>query len=251
MQATRFREESGFLFYNRPMSAALGPYRLQQIDSQMDQARARLEAIRAALENDAELRAASGRKDEAEETHKETERAQRQAEAEVQSQRIKIEQAESSLYGGAVRNPKELQDLQHDVASLKKHLATLEDRLLEAMLANDDAASSLTEARAALTQSESRLGDQSRGLMQERETLARSLERFEAERKAAAAPLEAKLLERYDTLRRDKRGLAVATVSDGACAACGTTLTPAQQQAARSNREIEHCPTCARILFAD
>ncbi|MCC7511584.1 MAG: hypothetical protein IT296_02925, partial [Anaerolineae bacterium] len=107
------------------MSAALGLYRLQQIDTQMDRARARLEAIRAALDNDAELRAASERLAAAEETRRETERAQRQAEAEAQSQRIKIEQTESSLYSGAVRNPKELQDLQHEAASLKKYLATL------------------------------------------------------------------------------------------------------------------------------
>ncbi|GIK09888.1 MAG: hypothetical protein JETCAE02_18450 [Anaerolineaceae bacterium] len=233
------------------MSAALGLYRLQQIDTQMDQTRARLEAIRAALENDAELRAASESLAAAEGTHKETERAQRQAEAEVQSQRIKIEQTESSLYSGAVRNPKELQDLQHEAASLKKYLATLEDRLLEAMLANDDAGASLTEARAALGEVESRLGAQARDLTRERETLARSLERLEAERKAAGAPLEASILDQYDALRRDKRGVAVAVISDGACAACGTTLTPAQQQTVRVSREIARCPTCARILFTD
>lgn len=233
------------------MSAALGLFRLQQIDTQMDQARARLEAIRAALENDLELRAASERLASAEKTHREAERAQRQAEAEVQALRIKIEQAESSLYSGNVRNPKELQDLQLDVASLKKHLVVLEDRLLEAMLDTETAASALTEARAALTQTESSRGDQARSLTAERADLTRGLERLEAERRAAAAPLDAKLLEQYDSLRLERRGLAVAAVSDGACAACGTTLTPAQQQTARSGGQIARCPTCRRILFAD
>jgi len=233
------------------MSAALGLYRLQQIDSQMDQARARLEVIRQTLENDLELRAASERVTTAESAHREAERTQRGAETEVQAQRIKIEQAESSLYSGSVRNPKELQDLQKDVVSLKKHLATLEDRLLEAMLATDSAASSLTEARAALNQVEFRLSEQNRHLTNERTTLSHNLERFESERNAAAAPLDAKLLEQYESLRRDRRGLAVTTVSDGACAACGTTLTPGHQQSARSNGPIARCPTCGRILFAD
>ena len=233
------------------MSAALGLYRLQQIDSQVDQARARLEIIRQTLENDAELVAAIGRVSVTEAAHKEAERAQRQAEAEVQSQRIKIEQAESSLYGGSVRNPKELQDLQHDVASLKKYLATLEDRLLESMLATDSAASSLTEARAALSQVESRLGDQARHLTDERTNLIHSLERLDAERKAATSPVDAKLFEQYESLRRERRGLAVTTVSDGSCAACGTTLTPGHQQTARSSAQIARCPTCGRILFSD
>lgn len=43
------------------------------------------------------------------------------AEAEAEAQKIKIEQTEASLYGGSVHNPKELQDLQREVASLKKH----------------------------------------------------------------------------------------------------------------------------------
>ena len=235
-----------------PMSAALGLYRLQQIDSQMDQARARLEAIRqAASQNDIELRAATESASAAESAHVEAERAQRQAEAEVQSQRIKIEQAESSLYGGMVHNPKELQDLQHDAASLKKYLATLEDRLLESMLATEAAAASLAEARAAYSQMESRLGDQTRDLTAERARLAHNLERLEAERKAATSPVDAKLLEQYESLRRERRGIAVAAVSDGACAACGASLTPGHQQTARSSAQIARCPTCGRILFAD
>lgn len=233
------------------MSAALGLYRLQQIDSQIDQARARLAIIQQTLENDADLRAATERFASAEKAHQQTERAQRQAEADVQSQKIKIEQAESSLYSGTVRNPKELQDLQHDVASLKKHLTTLEDRLLEAMLATETAASSLNEARAALTQAESRLDAQTRSLTAERANLSHTIERLDAERKAAASPLDPKLLEQYEALRRERRGLAVATISDGACAACGTTLTPAQQQTARSSAQMIRCPTCGRILFAN
>ena len=232
------------------MSAALGLYRLQQIDSQMDQARSRLEAIRVTLENDLERRAVSERVAEDESAHREAERAQRQAEAEVQSQRIKIEQTEASLYSGTVRNPKELQDLQHDVASLKKHLATLEDRLLESMLATETAATALTEARAAYSRVESSLGNQTRHLSTEQASLFHTLERLEAERKAAASPLESQWLDQYESLRRDRRGVAVALVSDGACAACGTTLTPGQQQAARSSGQISRCPTCSRILFA-
>ena len=138
-----------------------------------------------------------------------------------------------------------------DVASLKKHLATLEDRLLEAMLMTESAASSLTEARAALSDVESNLGDQTRNLTAERATLAHALERLDAERKAAASPVNTTLFEQYETLRRERRGIAVTTVSDGACDACGTTLTPAQQQTARSSAQIARCPTCGRILFAD
>jgi len=248
---TGLLQETRFLFYNHPMSAALGLHRLQKIDSQMDQARTRLESIRQTLENDAELRAANERVRQASARQAETERDLRNAEAEVQSQKIKIEQTESNLYSGSVRNPKELQDLQKDVASLKKHLATLEDRLLEAMLANDASASSLTEAGEALSEVRSRRGDQVHSLDAEQSELTHILERFDAERKAAIAPLNSDDIELYESLRLERRGVAVATVNDGACSACGTTLTPAHRQAARSSASLVHCPTCNRFLFAD
>src|SRR5919205_4285548 len=49
------------ILYNRTMSAALGLYRLQQVDRQIDQIQARLRAIQQTLENDAELRGANQR----------------------------------------------------------------------------------------------------------------------------------------------------------------------------------------------
>ncbi len=231
--------------------SVLGLYRLQQIDTQIDQARVRLEAIRSTLENDQERRAAADRLAMAKTTLREAERAQRQAEAEVQSQRIKLEQAETSLYSGTIRNPKELQDLQKDVISLKKHLVTLEDRLLDAMLACESAAAALDTARAAHAQVEARFNEQSRHLLEEQQTLLHTLERLQAERKAAEASINASLLDEYHALRREKRGLAVVLIRDGACSACGATLTPAQQQVVRSARKILRCPTCGRILFAD
>jgi len=233
------------------MSAALGLYRLQQIDSQMDSARARLESIRQALANDAELQSALARAESTADIQHEAEKTQRTIEAEAQNQRLKIEQAESSLYGGAVHNPKELQDLQRDVASLKKHLAALEDRLLEAMLASEAAASSLNDAQAALAQVESQRGDQARGLASEQSDLLRQLERYASERKAALAPLHDESLNIYESLRRDRRGLAVTTFSDGSCNACGATLTPALQQSARHSAQLFRCPTCGRVLFAN
>ena len=233
------------------MSSALGLYRLQQIDSQMDSTRARLESIRQALANDAELQSALSRVESASNARNEAERKQSAVEAETQNQRIKIEQAESSLYSGAVHNPKELQELQRDVASLKKHLVTLEDQALESMLASEAADSALKEARDALTQVESRRGDQSRRLTSEQIELVHRLERFDSERKAALAPLDGASLDLYESLRRDRRGVAVTNFSDGSCNACGATLTPAQQQSARHSDRFFRCPTCGRILFAD
>ena len=233
------------------MSAALGLYRLQQVDSQIDQIRVRLKMIDEMLQNDLELRNALEHFTAAETKHASAERELKMSDAEVEKQRIKIQQAEASLYGGAVHNPKELQDLQNDVASLKRHLDTLESRELDAMAVIDTAESELKSATIELEKVKASRSSQNIDLTKEIETLQKDLERLESERKAVSGNITTDFFMVYDQLRQQRRGIAVTTLSDSSCAACGTTLTPSQQQNARSTSQLFNCPTCGRILFAN
>jgi predicted nucleic acid-binding Zn-ribbon protein len=233
------------------MSASLGLYRLQLLDSRMDEVRARLEEIRQTLENDAEVLRAKKRVTETGSELKLAQHALTVTEAEVDKQKVKIEQSESNLYSGNVKNPKELQDLQNEIAALKRHLITLEDRQLEAMLEVETMEQANQAALDELEQFKSRFAAQNRTLTGEQTDLTKEFERLETERQAALSPLDTDLLATYEQLRQQKRGLAIASVSDGACAACGTTLTPAQMQSARSTAKAYHCPTCGRILYAN
>ena len=233
------------------MSAALGLYRLQQVDSQIDQIQARLKTIQQTIENDVELRAANEGFAAAESKNRDAERALKLIEADVEKQRIKIEQTESSLYGGRVQNPKELQDLQKDVVSLKRHLQTLEERELEAMVTVEAFEKALQTAKTDLEQVQANLKEQNKDLTSESEALRKDLERLNSERQAVVTDIASQALTIYDQLRKQKRGLAITTIADNSCEACGTTLTASQQQTARSTSQLFHCPTCGRILYAN
>ena len=233
------------------MSAALGLYRLQQVDSRLDQIHARQKWIHDTLLNDANLRAATQACAAAESRNQEATRLLKQAEAEVNKQRAKIEQTEASLYGGSVRNPKELQDLQKDIVSLKKYLETLEERQLEAMVNAETTEQELQAAQQALANTQGKVNEQNRDLSLEDETLRKDGESLQNERKAVISDIAASLVEMYEQLRKQRRGVAVTLVSDSACDACGTTLTPSQQQNARSTSQLFNCPSCGRILYAN
>ena len=233
------------------MSAALGLYRLQQVDSQIDQVQTRLKAIRQLLENDAELRAVTEQATTSEKQLNEANHLLKKSEDEVEKQRVKIQQTEASLYGGQVHNPKELQDLQKDVAALKRHLETLEDREFEAMQVVETAEKNAHNANAALDRVTASRGDQFRALTLESETLNKDLERFSSERNAVIKDLASQAIQSYEQLRRQRRGIAVTTISDSSCAACGTTLTASQQQNARSTSQLFYCPSCGRILYSN
>lgn len=233
------------------MSAALGLYRLQLVDSRMDAIRTRLDEIRQILENDDELRLIREQVAETETTYKSAMNKLKLAEVEVKNQKIKIEQSEARLYSGTVKNPKELQDLQNESASLKRYLETLEERQLEAMLEVDAKEEKKQAVQNNLKKVKSRQAEQNAALTAEQDALRKELERLDSERQAALDPLDADLLTVYDDLRQQRRGLAVTKISEGACAACGTTLTPSQNQSARSAIQIYNCPNCGRILFSN
>ncbi len=233
------------------MSVTLNLYRLQQVDTHITQIRDRLTVIRQTLENDSELQQALAFLEKTESEYRTADRELDRIGDEVERQKDKIRRSEASLYSGNIKNPKELQDLQNEVAALKRHLATLEDRMLEAMIACEEAEKKRQQASKALERIGDRLADQHRDLTREQASLQKDLEQLQAKREAILKDLDAETLELYEDLRRQRRGLAVALVGDGACTACGTTLTPAQQQNARITSQITHCPTCGRILYSD
>jgi predicted nucleic acid-binding Zn-ribbon protein len=232
------------------MSASLGLFRLQQVDNRIHLIESRLAQVQATLANDVELQNALGQLEAAQARERELEASLHESEQETQAQKIKIEQADSSLYSGGIHNPKELQDLQKDVASLKKHLAVLEERQLESMLESEAAQKVSGRAQQELEVIQARLGEEHRGLIAERSTLVHDLDRLESERQAAVSAVASGMLDLYERLRQERRGVAVAEVLDGSCAACGTTLTAAHHQSARQGTQLVHCPSCGRILFA-
>lgn len=232
------------------MSLSSTLYRLQQTDSQIDQSRQRLQAIAHILQEDEAMRQATQRVEQAQERLHAAHKAQRHAEDAVQSQNIKIELTEASLYGGKVRNPKELQDLQHESAALKRYLETLEEKLLEAMLAAEESDAELKAAQLALLETTARISEQHAGLKGEQSALTQSVERLEVERQANIGSISPEALNLYEKLRKQRHGIAVAKISNRACNACGSTLNTAIGQLAASSNQLAHCPTCGRILYA-
>jgi predicted nucleic acid-binding Zn-ribbon protein len=231
------------------MSAALGLLRLQQVDLRMGRNQARLNQIHATLENNAEVNAAQEALKAAQTGVHECELARRLAEAEARALQVKIGEAETALYGGTVRMPKELQELQAEIESLKKHLAGTEERELQAMLSIDTAQAALHEAGSRLNDVQARFHSQNGQLIAERSLLAVDQENLQSEREAALGAVTADILDVYEDLCRRRTGVAVAEVTENACGACGTTLTAALQQNARHAAQLVHCPSCGRILF--
>lgn len=231
------------------MSQSSTLFRLQQIDSQTHQTQQRLVEIETILSQDETLRQAQEHAQQAGEAAHSAHKILRAAEQAVQDQRIKIELTDATLYGGKVRSPKELQDLQHEAASLRKFLSVLEDRQLEAMIGAEEQEAAAQKAQAALEGVKGELAGQQAALRGEQMTLNRLLDKLSIERKAAVSDLDGDSLALYEKIRLARKGVAVTKVTNRACDACGVTLTAAILQAASSPVQLVRCTSCGRILY--
>ena len=231
------------------MSQTLSLYRLQQIDSQIDRLQSRLREIKKLLEDDTELRRLNETYQAAEIRCQNAELALEQAERNVHAQIIKIEQTQANLYGSKSHSPKELQDLENDLIALKRYLGTLEDRQLDAMQESETSEAAHLFAQSELKTSRDEHAELGKGLQREQGMISSDLERFFIERNAVAGTIPSTELSLYDQLRQQRRGIAVTVIGDNSCGACGSNLSLAQIQSARSSNQMVFCPSCGRILY--
>jgi len=237
--------------YNFRMSNVLSLFRLQHVDSRLDQINTRQQAIRSALEDSAELKAAREVLEQAQQRVLDMEHTLKQAENDSQDQRIKLEQAEASLYRGNIQNPKELKDLEKDVAALKRRLGELEDIQLDDMLEIEQLREDSKKAEQDYNILQGQIISQNASLHTEQDTLQKERERFHAQRLAVVSGIDAPSLSLYESLREKRRGVAVAIVSDNSCEACGASMPPGHAQSVRISNQLVHCPMCGRILYSN
>jgi predicted nucleic acid-binding Zn-ribbon protein len=224
-------------------------YRLQQIDTQLDIARTTLQSLLQELSDDSLLVAAQKNIALAEQRYQSELKHLRDAENKSYDVRIKIELSETSLYGGKIQNPKELQDLQNEIASLKRLIITLEDHELEAMEAVEEAEANLKHMKEAMNEIQGKQVEHNAILNGEKTKIIGQIERLESERKATLLPFTQVDLLLYEQLRKTRNGVAVVKISSRACGACGATLTAALIQSTQSPGQLVRCPMCGRILY--
>lgn len=225
-------------------------YQLQNVDHQIDKIDRRLTEISSQLGETKEILTAQEVLSEKESIYEQKRKIVRHAEDEAQVVKIKLGTSESSLYGGKIKNPKELKDIQEEVAVLKRRINALEDIELDAMVSLEEAENDLKQAKIDLSKAEASKVSQNAGLLGEQSKLQQSKDKLLTEKNAVLPSVSPDELTMYQKLRLSKRGLAVAKLEELTCSACGFSLTPADGQDVKSPGHLSFCPSCGRILYA-
>jgi predicted nucleic acid-binding Zn-ribbon protein len=224
---------------------------LQDLDSAID----RLEARRTQLEAGAELSAARRRTEEAEANLgelrlalDEVQRTQSRLEHEVDTMNQKSAAEERRMYDGSIANAKELEAIQHEIASLKDRRSRTEDDLLELMERREDLETRATAIDTDVQEQRARLEEIGGESVRELDRVGAELSERRAARRALTPELDEELLELYEDLRRQKKGVGAAALVDGVCQACHEQLSALELARLKKTDGIPRCEHCRRIL---
>lgn len=225
-------------------------FRLQKLDTKKDQVAQEIKLLEIKMNDDQIVIRAQAAYDQAEANCETAKLNLRQLEDLVQAQKIKIEQSESTLYSGTVKNPKELQDIQSEIASLKMHLSHLEDQQLEILIQIEDFETAQQNKKGILDHALQEKENEKKELLEKIQTLTNEANKLSQEYEVARQSVSPALLDTYLEIKKGKNGIAVSQIVEEACDICGFPITPGDWQSARTSSEIKYCPSCGRILYA-
>jgi predicted nucleic acid-binding Zn-ribbon protein len=177
-------------------------------------------------------------------------RDQAKAEADVEQVRSRIDRDRNRLDGGMISSPRELENLQSEIASLQRRQSDLEEIVLDVMERRETAQASLDGATAERAQ----IGTDLQAVTEARDVALAELDELAAKagarRTEIAGVSPADLLDLYDKLRAQHGGVGAAALRQGRCQGCHLTLNTVDLNAIRAAPEddVLRCEECRRIL---
>jgi predicted nucleic acid-binding Zn-ribbon protein len=224
-------------------------YRLQEIDLNVQQHHKRLEEIAAQLADNKALTEAQQQVTNDQLALTPLQTKVRKLEQEIQTNTAKLYETDETLYSGRVRNPKELQDMQQEIKSLKKRNQELEDVLLETMMSVDVADAALKESSAKLETIRAQFELANKNLIDEQKRLKAEGNALLKSREQLLPSIEATSLKVYNNLKPRKNNQAVAVLINQSCSVCRVQQDMNVIQAVRKGESLTYCSSCGRILI--
>ncbi|MEU3251751.1 C4-type zinc ribbon domain-containing protein [Streptomyces sp. NPDC006997] len=177
-------------------------------------------------------------------------REQTKAEQDVDQVRQRAARDQRRLDSGAVSSPKDLENLQREIASLAKRQGDLEDIVLEVMERRESAQERVEELTGRVASVQSKIDDATARRDAAFEEIDGEVATVTKEREVIAAAVPADLLKLYDKLRQQQGGIGAARLHQRTCQGCRQELaiTDINEIRAAAPDTVVRCENCRRIL---
>ena len=182
-------------------------------------------------------------------TRDDLERVQKKADADVEAVKTRRRRDQERMDSGAISSAKDLERMQHELATLDRRISVLEDEELEVMEQLEEAQASVTRLEAELAEITEKLAVAVDSVDVETSKIDGELAGVAEERTPALEGIPDDLLALYSRLS-EKMGVGAAELRARRCGGCNLQLDPAEISRIRglAADEVVRCEECSRIL---
>lgn len=203
------------------------PVEIGKINAKIDEAKGRYEEVKAALEE-------WGRK-------------RKDMERDLQAGEDRLKKEKTKLMG--VKTNEEYQAVNKEIAHQESANSTLSDEILLLMERIEQAELEVKKARLVFETTQKSLNGEIAKFEARLGELPAQLDELLAVRAQYTPGLDANLLRKYDALRTQKNGVAIAKANGGICGGCHMAVSPLVVNRLQTSREMIQCSNCKRILY--
>ena len=173
----------------------------------------------------------------------------RRGEVDVETVTDRIKKDEARLSSGNA-TPKELEQLQHEVESLKKRQEALEEIELEIMIRNDAVIARKNTLTTDLTSLQTLKDEISGRLQSATDEINKVIAAKNTARTLVANKIEKPLLDLYEKIRGNGGGVGAAALVGNKCNGCNLAINVVEMERIKSlaKDELLRCEECRRIL---
>ena len=224
-------------------------FELQELDSHIDDVGARIADVESRLGENEDLVNARSLLEELQGKLQAVQADEKGLSWETQDLKEAGSKVEATLYGGSVRNPKELKGLEAELGHLQRRQSDGDERLLQLMEESEGLQAQVENATQEFGDTERRWTEEQDALGREHVGLESEIQNLKHDRDRMTGSVDRGVLGLYESIRSTHLGLGVAKVESGVCRGCRISLPNIQLQKVRQGQELVLCNSCGRILF--
>lgn len=161
----------------------------------------------------------------------------------------KLKKIDKQMYGGSVVNPREVENLEKEIAALKRQRDSNDEKILGLWDTVPPAKEAAAKIEAKIGEIQGQIVERKKAAVVEKQKLEAEFARLTQLRPDAARGINPGLMNKYDSIRQRMGGVGMAEVTrKNSCAGCGTVIAERAVQSLKDEKVVT-CESCHRILY--
>jgi predicted nucleic acid-binding Zn-ribbon protein len=165
----------------------------------------------------------------------------------IQTQEQKISKLKDQMLGA--KTNEQYRAFQNEIDFCQTEIRKAEDRILELMTESEPLDKNVKAAEAALKTEKAQVEAEKQQARERTAVDQKAAQELQAERAGVVKDVTPGTYQRYERVRKARRGVAVAEAIEGRCSACNMVIRLQFFQDLKKGDQVMSCESCTRILY--